>query len=120
MKVKTDWRHQDDVRRVSAYAESAHIDPEIDCRVSANVGDIMAAAIAAAGQNVLLLGGRRACETDYLAACGATFPEVPLAELVEFNRRTLREDMDEEQEMRRYAAIASFFHPNEGARCRSH
>ena len=46
-----------------------------------SVGDLMAAAIAAAGQNVLLLGGRRACETDYLAACGATFPEVPLAEL---------------------------------------
>lgn len=85
-----------------------------------SVGDMMAAAIAAAGQNVLLLGGRWACETDYLAACGATFPEVPLAELVDFNRRTLREDMDEEQEMRRYAAIASFFHPNEGARCRSH
>lgn len=120
MKVKTGWRHLDDVRRVSAFAESAHIDPGIDCRVSANVGDIMAAAIAAAGQNVLLLGGRWACETDYLAACGATFPEVPLADLVEFNRRTLCEDMDEAREMRRYAAIASFFHPKEGARCRSH
>lgn len=120
MKVKTDWRHIDDVRRVSAYAESAHIDPEIDCRVSANVGDIMAAAIAAAGQNVLLLGGCWACETDYLAACGATFPEVPLAELVEFNRRTLCEDMDEAKEMRRYAAIASFFHPKEVVRCVNH
>ena len=85
-----------------------------------SVGDMMAAAIAAAGQNVLLLGGRWACETDYLAACGATFPEVPLAELVEFNRCTLCEDMDEAREMRRYAKIASFFHPKEGARCRSH
>jgi len=74
-----------------------------------SVGDLMAAAIAAAGQNILRLGGRWACETDYLAACGATFPDVPLAELAAFNRRTLREDMDEEQEMRRYAAIASFF-----------
>ena len=85
-----------------------------------SVGDMMAAAIAAAGQNILLLGGRWACETDYLAACGATFPDVPLAELDAFNRRTLREDMDEEQEMRRYAAIASFFHPKEDVRCGNH
>ena len=74
-----------------------------------SVGDMMAAAIAAAGQNVLLLGGRWACETDYLAACGATFPDVPLAELEAFNRRTLRPDMDEAAEHRRYAAIAGFF-----------
>jgi hypothetical protein len=85
-----------------------------------SVGDLMAAAIAAAGQNVLLLGGRWACETDYLAACGATFPEVPLAELIEFNRRTLCEDMDEAQEMRRYSMIARFFHSKEGALCRNH
>lgn len=84
-----------------------------------SVGDLMAAAIAAAGQNVLLLGGRWACETDYLAACGATFPEVTLAELVEFNRRTLCEDMDEAKEMRRYAMIANFSHPKGGAPCRS-
>ena len=85
-----------------------------------SVGDMMAAAIAAAGQNILRLGGRWACETDYLAACGATFPDVPLAELAAFNRRTLREDMDEDQEMRRYAAIASFFHPKEVVRCVNH
>lgn len=74
-----------------------------------SVGDMMAAAIAAAGQNILLLGGRWACETDYLAASGAVFPAVPLAELVEFNRRTLREDMDEAAEHSRYAQIAQFF-----------
>lgn len=109
MKVKSDWRHLDDVRRVSAFAESAHIDPAIDCRVSANVGDIMAAAIAAAGQNVLLLGGRWACETDYLAACGAVFPPVPVEELERFNRETMRDFMDEAAEHERYAKIALFF-----------
>lgn len=85
-----------------------------------SVGDMMAAAIAAAGQHILRLGGRYACETDYLAACGATFPSVSLAELEAFNRSTLRENMDEEQEMRRYAAIASFFHPREAVRCVNH
>lgn len=74
-----------------------------------SVGDMMAAAIAAAGQNILLLGGRRVCETDYLAACGETFPDVPLAELEAFNRRTLRENMDEAAEHSRYAKIAEFF-----------
>ena len=75
-----------------------------------SVGDMMAAAIAAAGQNVLRLGGSTACETDYLAACGATFPaDVPRDELVAFNRKTLKPVMDERLEMRRYAAIARFF-----------
>lgn len=75
-----------------------------------SVGDMMAAAIAAAGQNVLRLGGSTACETDYLAACGATFPaDVPLADLVAFDHATLCADMDEYHEMRRYAAIAGFF-----------
>lgn len=75
-----------------------------------SVGDMMAAAIAAAGQNILLLGGRCACETDYLAASGAVFPSVPLAELEAFNRRTLRPDMDESAEHARYRLIAGFFH----------
>ena len=48
--------------------------------------------------------------TDYLAACGRTFPaDVTRAEMDEFNRRTLREDMDEAAEMRRYVAVAGFF-----------
>lgn len=75
-----------------------------------SVGYLMAAAMAAAGQSVLRLGGSTACETDYLAACGATFPaDVPLTDLVAFNRATLLPDMDEYREMRRYAAIAGFF-----------
>ena len=109
MKVKTDWRHLDDVRRVSAYAESAHIAPEIDCRVSANVGDIMAAALAAAGSFALRIGGFTPCETDYLAASGAVFPPVPVEELERFNRETMREFMDERAEHERYAKIALFF-----------
>lgn len=84
-----------------------------------SVGDMMAAAIAAAGQRVLLLGGRFACETDILAASGARFPDgIPLAELEAFNRKTMREDMTEDDEMRRYVRIASFFHSRGGARCR--
>ena len=38
-----------------------------------------------------------------------TFPAVPTEVLVAFNRETLRPDMDEADEMRRYAAIARFF-----------
>ena len=109
MKVKTDWRHLDDVRRVSAYAESAHIDPEIDCRVSANVGEIMAAALAAAGAFALCIGGCTPCETDYLAASGAVFPPVPVEELERFNRETMRDFMDEAAEHERYAKIALLF-----------
>ena len=109
MKVKTAWRHLDDVRRVSAYAESAHIDPEINCRVSANVGDIMAAALAAAGSFALCVGGFRPCETDYLAASGAVFPTVPVEELERFNRETMRDFMDEAAEHLRYEKIALFF-----------
>ena len=78
--------------------------------ITPNIGSTFEAALALAGQTVLRLGGRFACETDYLAACGRTFPaDVPQADLVAFNRRTLREDMDEEAEMRRYVAIAGFF-----------
>ncbi len=109
MKVKTDWRHLDDVRRVSAYAESAHIDPAIDCRVSANVGDIMAAALAAAGSFAFCIGGCTPCETDYLAASGAVFPPVPVEELERFNRETMRDFMDERAEHERYAKVARFF-----------
>lgn len=109
MKTKTDFRMFDDVRR-SAGPESYHTPDDVDCRVSANVGDIMAAALAAAGSYALCIGGHTACETDYLAASGATFPaDVPIAELEEFNRRTLRDDMDESAEHERYAQVALFF-----------
>ena len=105
----TDWRHVDDVRRHKEALDFNPTLPGVDCRVSANVGDLMAAAMAAAGTFALVLGGRTACETDYLAASGATFPDVPLAELEAFNRRTLRADMDETAEHSRYAQIAEFF-----------
>lgn len=78
--------------------------------ITPSIGTAVEAAIAAAGQTVIRLGGFMACETDYLAACGATFPaDVPRDELVAFNRKTLKPVMDEELEMRRYAAIARFF-----------
>lgn len=78
--------------------------------ITPSIGTAVEAAIAAAGQTVIRLGGSTACETDYLAACCATFPaDVPRDELVAFNRKTLKPVMDEELEMRRYSAIAGFF-----------
>lgn len=109
MKTKTDFRMFDDVRR-SAGPESYHTPDDVDCRITANVGDLMAVALAAAGTYAIRLGGSTACKTDYLAASGATFPaDVPIAELEEFNHRTLRDEMDESAEHDRYAQIALFF-----------
>ena len=73
MRVRTDWGTFKDVRRCAG-PEAYHTGDDVDCRVSANVGDIMAAALAAAGSFALCVGGFRPCETDYLAASGAVFP----------------------------------------------
>ncbi len=96
-----------DVQTVARHRDFTPPEEGVDYRVSANVGDLMAAAMAAAGGYAIRLGGRTACETDYLAAAGATFPDVPLAELVRFNERTRVADMDEAAEHRRYAEIGS-------------
>ncbi len=111
MKRKTIRELAADVQRTLEYQDALRdlTDKATHCKVSANVGDLMAAALAAAGSYAIRLGGRTACETDYLAASGAEFPDVPYAELVAFNERTLKPDMDEADEMRRYAAIARFF-----------
>ena len=78
--------------------------------LTASVGALVAAAMAVAGRSPILMGGRTMCETDYLAASGATFPaSVTYEQMVDFNRRTLRPEMDETDEMARYAAIAEFF-----------
>ncbi len=98
-----------DIRRVEDFNDVWPTPPEINCRVSPNVGDLMLVAMMAAGTMPRICGGAYPVETDYLAARGAVFPAVPRAELEEFNRRTLREDMTEADEMRRYAAIARFF-----------
>ena len=75
-----------------------------------NVGAMAAAMLAAAGATLCGFAGRVACETDYLAISGATFPaDVTREEMEEFNRRTLKADMDEADEMARYAAIAGFW-----------
>ena len=108
-RLAADWQHFDDVRRHVEAGDFNPTDPGVDCQVSPNVGDLMAVALAAAGSFALCIGGRTACETDYLAARGATFPDVPLDELEAFNRRTLRADMDETAEHSRYAQIAEFF-----------
>ncbi len=106
------YSHSRDVQRVAEYedAKRDYTDLETDCRVSANVGDLMAVALAAAGSFAIIKGGATACETDFLAASGATFPAtVTYEQMVDFNRRTLRPVMDEADEMARYAAIADFF-----------
>ena len=81
-----------------------------DNSFSANVGDMMAAAMAAAGMIACDFAGRIRCETDYLAISGATFPDVSVAELEAFNRATLKSDMSEADEFARYSKIAEFFH----------
>lgn len=108
MRVRTDWGTFKDVRRCAG-PEAYHTGDDVDCRVSANVGDIMAAALAAAGSFALCVGGFRPCETDYLAASGAVFPPVPVEELERFNRETMHDFMDEAAEHRRYERIALFF-----------
>lgn len=91
--------------------EPYHTPADVDCRVSANVGELMAAALAAAGSYAIVTGGREPCETDYLAARGATFPaHVTYEQMVDFNSRTLKPDMDEADEHARYRLIADFFH----------
>lgn len=84
--------------------------------IAANVGDMMAAAMAAAGMTLCDFACRIRCETDYLAISGATFPDVSLDELDAFNRKTLKPDMTEADEFERYRLIASFFHRRQPCR----
>ena len=101
----------DDVRRTVAYQEliatqkdafyAKYERTQDDC-------DVLAIAMSA-GKKTIIQGCRFPCKTDYLAASGAVFPEVPYEKLVEFNERTLRFLRDERDEERRYAKIADFF-----------
>ena len=110
MSRKTDWRTFTDVRRVMEFQEPQRATETSGC-FGGNVGAIAAAVLAAAGSTLCNVAGRVACETDYLAISGAVFPpDVPREELEDFNRRTLRDVMDEADEHARYSAIAKFFH----------
>ena len=106
---KTDRQNADAWRRHQEAWDFNPTAPGVDCRVSANVGDLMAAAMAAAGCHALRMGGKTACETDYLAASGAVFPNVAYEEMIAFNRSTMRAVMDEDAEFERYRRIALFF-----------
>ena len=108
MESRTDWQMFEDVKRVMEFKSPVVLgDP---CAFGANVGEAMAVAMAAAGAYAFCVGGATPCETDYLAAAGATFPaDVTREELEEFNRLTMSDDMDEADEHARYAAIALFF-----------
>jgi hypothetical protein len=105
------WQHVKDVRRVEDFKSDVIFEamPIADAKVSGNVGELMAAALAAVGVLPAVIGGATPCETDYLAAQGATFPAVSREVLEDFNRRTMFPVMDEAAEMRRYRMIAEFF-----------
>lgn len=108
--LKTDYANFREVLRTMP-PEPYHTPADIDCRMTPNVGALMAAALAAAGSYAIVTGGRVPCETDYLAASGATFPgDVTYEQMIEFNRATLKPEMTEADEYARYAQIAVFFH----------
>ena len=78
--------------------------------IAANVGDMVAEAMAAAGMMLCDPACRISCETDYLAISGMTFPDVPFDELDAFNKKTLKPNMTEADEFNRYRLIVTFFH----------
>ena len=112
MKRKALWQLMKDVQRVEEFKMSAILSnmPEADGRVSSNVGEMISAALMAVGAVPAVIGGSVPCETDYLAASGAVFPEVSIEEMESFNQATLFANMSEDDEQRRYIAIAKFFH----------
>ena len=112
MKHKALWQLMKDVQRVEEFKMSAVLSnmPEADRRVSSNVGEMISAALSAVGALPAVIGGSVPCETDYLAASGAVFPEVSIEEMESFNQATLFANMSEDDEQRRYIAIAKFFH----------
>lgn len=78
--------------------------------IAPNVGTLMAAALAAAGCTPCDIAGRAACETDYLAISGATFPASVTREQMErFNHVTYLLPDDVASEVR-YEALAAFWH----------
>lgn len=101
-----------DIRKVSAYNAKCIIDkmPEFNKEVSANIGNLVAAAMSAAGVLPEYIGCGSPCETDYLAASGAVFPKVSVEQMNDFNAKTMFENMDEKDEEKRYMMIAEFFH----------
>ena len=108
-RIKTDFQMIEELQKQFA-DRVTHTDEGTDCRITPNVGMMMAAAMAAVGKCPLTLGGQTACETDYLAAQKLEFPsDVTIEEMEAFNRETMKPFMEEADEMRRYAAIAKFF-----------
>ena len=112
MKHKALWQLMKDVQRVEEFKMSTILSnmPEADGRVSSNVGEMISAALMAVGAVPAVIGGSVPCETDYLAASGAVFPEVSIEEMESFNKATIYANMSEDDEQRRYIAIAKFFH----------
>ena len=79
-----------------------------------NCGDVLAAALAAAGASGKseVSAGKDICETDWLVAGRAVFPDVPSDMVDEFNRRTM--DLPPVVQSRaRYELLAAFWHPKE-------
>lgn len=82
--------------------------------IGANLGDALAAALAAAGASSKseVSAGRNICETDRLVAGRAEFPVVPPDVVDEFNRRTM-ELPPVVQSRARYELLAAFWHLGE-------
>ena len=104
----------DDYADVVQYVEAGEVygtgKPDDTPNFGAPVGQMAAAVLAAAGVTLCNFAGRVKCETDYLVLSGATFPaDVTREEMEAFNAATLKPDMDEADEWRRYASIAHFF-----------
>ena len=105
------WKHIQDIRDCENFKAQQMLAkmPKADSKVSANVGELVAVAMAAVGALPNYTGGAIPCETDYLVAQGRVFPAISIAQAEEFNRKTIFPQMDEADEMRRYKMIAEFF-----------
>ena len=80
--------------------------------LGANIGEMMAVMMAAAGATLVNFAGSLPCETDYLAVSGAKFPETSMEMMQKFNDITMRLPSDEASEIR-YEMMSVFFHPEQ-------
>jgi hypothetical protein len=87
------------------------METKTEAKFGVNVGEMMAASLAAVGRSALFIAGRYPCETDYLAAQGRKFPsDIPRPLLDMFNLMTLNEDGDDSMASElRYNAVSIFF-----------
>lgn len=122
MSVYKNGLHVEDLRRQAEFmlkkreereAKKNGGSPNGSKGLGANIGEMMAVMMAAAGASICNFAGARPCETDYLAVSGAKFPEQTSQEMIqEFNDITMRLPDDEASEVR-YEMMSVFFHPEQ-------